>query len=622
MPVNSVGKLVCRMIKNRSQTSNIESLVEFTSSEKILLTVITCLRVVTNLFDIVGLATVALLATLLSSYPMLPNSGWARDALIYIGFSEEVSEENLVAIASLAAGFFIMKSIFSALLIRKTIFALARQENRISGEILYQWIDSTSTGMSDETSKEKTIYALMHSLNMLVSKRTSALITIFAEACFLIILLAVLFVYAPMITTSLALYFLLVSFVLQRLVLGKIKEKSSRSVTFWLESSSKISDTINLFPIISVNGQRRKFINLILLKRRQTISVVSEIDYLVTLPRYAIEASLYIGIVIATLALLLFEPESAIEKLAIFFVAATRIVPSLLPLQQSITNFQTASAQGGPARDFIKSVETGFLDKMSYIKNAPNISRKREDLSSSIISLNNVSYSVNGSQILNRICLEIPKGKTTSLIGPSGSGKSTTLEIILGIKHPTEGEVIVNSNRPHLSIDVGLPNAAYIPQQTQLIEGTLRENLILPQSEDTNITDPDIWEMLTKLGLADRLLISNLGLDQPISSSTTSLSGGELQRIGVARALLAKPDLLILDEATSALDAESERIVQLLIQNYSEGHTVLAVAHRMATVVSSDLIVMLENGEVIESGSYQDLVESSKEFRELLSDFI
>ena len=137
--------------------ANIESLVDFTSSEKILLTVITCLRVVTNLFDIVGLATVALLATLLSSYPVLPNSGWARDALIYIGFSEEVSEENLVAIASLAAGFFILKSIFSALLIRKTIFALARQENRISGAILYQWIDSTSTGMSDETSKEKTI---------------------------------------------------------------------------------------------------------------------------------------------------------------------------------------------------------------------------------------------------------------------------------------------------------------------------------------------------------------------------------------------------------------------------------------------------------------------------------
>ena len=149
-----------------------------------------------------------------------------------------------------------------------------------------------------------------------------------------------------------------------------------------------------------------------------------------------------------------------------------------------------------------------------------------------------------------------------------------------------------------------------------MFNGTLRENLLLPQSKNLVIDDAQIWDLIEKLKLDLRLKKSNQGLEQSIGSGGENFSGGEMQRIGIARALLSSPRLLLLDEATSALDPLTEEIVQNIFKSYAHKITIVEVAHRLATVTKSDNIIFMKSGTIEDMGSFDNLMKSSADFQE------
>lgn len=215
--------------------------------------------------------------------------------------------------------------------------------------------------------------------------------------------------------------------------------------------------------------------------------------------------------------------------------------------------------------------------------------------SASYKALSNISFSVN-------------RGETIAFVGPSGSGKSTLVKLLVGLYTPLEGNVIYNNiSYNQIEIDELRAQLGFVTQDTQLFSGTIKENLLFVKP---NATDEQINEALERASCNNLLERSENGLHTVIGEGGMKLSGGEKQRLSIARALLRKPKLLVFDEATSALDSITEEEITNTIQQIGtrkEQITVL-IAHRLSTIMHADKIFVLEKGEIIETGKHEELL--------------
>jgi ABC-type multidrug transport system fused ATPase/permease subunit len=222
------------------------------------------------------------------------------------------------------------------------------------------------------------------------------------------------------------------------------------------------------------------------------------------------------------------------------------------------------------------------------------------------IEFSNVSFTYPGrEQTINKISIYIQKGCMTALVGESGSGKSTIADLILGLQIPDDGQVLIdNVSLNDLKQNSFRERIGYVPQDPLLFYTSIRENLLWANEK---ASENDLWVAL-KLANAENF-VKNLseGIDTIVGERGARLSGGQRQRIALARALLRKPDLLILDEATSALDSESEQLIQQSIDEISNNTTILIVAHRLSTIAKAKQVYVLQNGNVIEEGSFDNL---------------
>ncbi|RBP85149.1 ABC transporter ATP-binding protein [Marinomonas rhizomae] len=203
----------------------------------------------------------------------------------------------------------------------------------------------------------------------------------------------------------------------------------------------------------------------------------------------------------------------------------------------------------------------------------------------------------------------IDAGKFCAIIGPSGSGKSTLLNLLAGFQSPSSGRITLGDVAIE---DIGTRNLyqslLHVGQQVQLFSGTLRENLLIA---DNQATDEMLFLALESVGLCQLVKNLPLGLEQPIGENGMYLSGGEKQRLSIARALLRRADILLLDEPTSALDSDTQaKVLESLHQVY-KNKTIVMVAHRLETVVQADKIILLENGHISAIGSHQELLKCS-----------
>ncbi|RKT36273.1 ATP-binding cassette subfamily B protein [Microbacterium sp. AG1240] len=218
-------------------------------------------------------------------------------------------------------------------------------------------------------------------------------------------------------------------------------------------------------------------------------------------------------------------------------------------------------------------------------------------------------------EVLRGVSFTVPRGARIALVGPSGAGKSTTLSLIERFYDPTAGAILLDGtdvralDRAELRSRLG-----YVEQDAPTLAGTIAENLRLASPE---ASDADIERVLHAVNLGDVLDRNPLGVDAPVGESGVMLSGGERQRLAIARALLAAPPILLLDESTSSLDGLNEQRMRDAIDAVAAGRTLIVIAHRLSTVVDSDLIVVLENGRVVGQGTHSELVESTPLYRDL-----
>jgi ABC-type multidrug transport system fused ATPase/permease subunit len=220
--------------------------------------------------------------------------------------------------------------------------------------------------------------------------------------------------------------------------------------------------------------------------------------------------------------------------------------------------------------------------------------------------------------VLTSLSLSIQPGQFCALVGPSGAGKSTVIALLERFYRPATGSISINGldiSRHHSTSF--RDDIAYVPQENVLFHGTIRFNLILGARPGHTPTDAELEEACRLANIHDTIVALPQGYDTEVGSSGSQLSGGQRQRLSIARALVRKPKLLLLDESTSALDAESEKALELGLERAVQGQgvTVVAIAHRLRTIVRADVIFLVEDGKVVDQGKHEELVKRSETYR-------
>lgn len=230
------------------------------------------------------------------------------------------------------------------------------------------------------------------------------------------------------------------------------------------------------------------------------------------------------------------------------------------------------------------------------------------------ITFQDVSFTYKGDEkpVLSHLNFKIQPGETVAFAGGSGSGKTTILNLAIGFLKADSGQVLVDGNDlMELDLHSYRKQIAVVPQQSILFTGTLRENITYGSE---SISEEQLWNVIRAANLEEVVQKLPDGLDTMITEHGENLSGGQRQRISIARAFLRNPKILILDEATSALDSISEKKIQDSIQKLVKGRTTLIVAHRLSTIRNADRIAVIEKGNVLECGSYEELIEKKGAF--------
>ena len=227
------------------------------------------------------------------------------------------------------------------------------------------------------------------------------------------------------------------------------------------------------------------------------------------------------------------------------------------------------------------------------------------------MKFSNVTFSYNGNEnVLSNINLTVPKGNMIAIVGPSGAGKSSLIDLIMGFYYPKSGAFLVDSIPiQEINLHSWRKIIGYITQQPFLFNATIRENLAWANQE---ATDTDIREACELANAAEFIDAMDKKVDTVVGERGVRLSGGQSQRICLARALIKKPEILILDEATSSLDSHSELMIQKSIEYLSQKTTIVSIAHRLSTIRKADYIYHIEAGKIVEEGSFADLISIKK----------
>ena len=233
------------------------------------------------------------------------------------------------------------------------------------------------------------------------------------------------------------------------------------------------------------------------------------------------------------------------------------------------------------------------------------------------IRMDHVSYGYEGrSRARQDMSLTVPKGKTVALVGLSGCGKSTTASLLMRFCDPLSGNIYIEGNDYcSMKPEELRKHIAMVPQQVNLFSGTIRENLMLA---DPDADDASLLEALEEAGLGSFIHSQSKGLDSDVGNAGSSLSGGQRQKMGIARALLSRAEYMIFDEATSSVDPQSEKEIWATIGHLAETRTLIIISHRMSSVQNADCIYVLKDGMVAQHGTHETLMNEGGLYKELV----
>lgn len=438
------------------------------------------------------------------------------------------------------------------------------------------------------------------------------MVYLISDISLLVILIAGLFIADTIIALSTLLVFSMVAFLLYRIMRHRVQNLGGKQAEYSIESSQRVTEVIHSYRELVVKDRREFYANEIGNFRLKLADSTAELSFMQNISKYAIEMTVVIGgLLIAGIQFATQTASHAIAVLAIFLAASTRIAPAVLRVQQGLLQIRGSIALATPTLELIDALgKPEVIEK--FIDTDIDFEHKEFH---SRISVQNVSFTYPNSvvKVLDDISLEIDPGLVVAIVGSSGAGKTTLVDIILGILEPDQGSVLI-SNLSSIQAIKKWPGAiGYVPQDVTIINGTVAQNVGMGY-KNVEKYENQIRYALRVAQLEDLIATLPLGILSEVGDRGTKFSGGQRQRLGIARAMFTQPRLIILDEATSSLDGETEAIISESIQAMKGNTTVLMIAHRLSTVREADVVIYLDKGKLIAKGTFTEV-------RNLVPDF-
>ena len=559
-------------------------------------------RALLSLFDLVGILAIGFIAT--STAVFLTSGSDPQRVLEFAGL--EIPAVNAQTLPWVAAGVLFLllaKAFFSVILTRQAAYFVAHVEAR-SARTIAEVRFGGDLGAARKKSREEMMYAIQSGSPQAFNTLLNSVNTIVTEATlFIVVCLGFMFI-DPVATLAAIIYFGLIAFTIQFFV-GSLTTKAAEiNRESSVKGSVAISDLLSVFRELHVLGKRNKFIDKIYKSRVAAADSAATAYFLSGMPRYIIEAALLIGVALFILSQALSgDIVKSAATIGVFLSGGFRLTAALLPLQSSLLTIKSAIPAAATAHE---TLGLASLDNYPEQKPDHEASLGREDSRAIGVEFSEVTFSYPDSNddVIHNISFSIEPGSQVALMGPSGAGKSTLADLLCKVLRPTGGSIVMSYSVDPGDGDKSIGRVSYVPQRPGIISGSILENVAL--AVDTDDVDRD--QALKAVQLANLgELIADLpqGLDTQLGKLQDGLSGGQMQRLGLARALYSKPGLLVMDEATSALDAESEAEIQRALDNMRGKVTVVLIAHRLNTIQHADKVFLIEDGKLRDSGSFK-----------------
>lgn len=559
----------------------------------------------TALLDIIGIFFVGVVGALVASYLVASNlNATVLDVVTLFGL-ENYSTKFLIFIFSLLTlVFFTLKSFLSVFISHRVLIFYSQKQTEFS-TMLYRKLLKSSFGWLKKQNSERIYTAIDVGSHAIFIRVIGNSILIISDTMLLFFVLIFLVLFNPIVSFFTFVFFLFIAIILQK-VIGKKASDYGKSYTENLMSSSGLlTIASSSFKEIFVMNKKDYFVD----KFRNSDSLKSIATakglWIQQIPKYIFEIALAIGIFLLSFSLLI-ESVNNISVLMIFTVASGRLVPAIFRIQSSVLGINLAYSNALVAVNFLDELQVrdDFKSKIpdDSLLNAPSI------------EINSLFYKFPGTNnyLLEDISINIGAGEIVAFVGQSGTGKTTLVDLILNIYEPDKGKIIVKDGLK--KVTVGQVNGiAYVPQHPLILKGSIAENIAFGMDrKDVNLDALNY--AITNANLDALIKTLPDGVDTELSNLGGILSGGEKQRIALARALYMKPKLLVIDEGTSALDYTSEKSITESLMALQGSVTIIIVAHRITTIKKIKEIYFLDSGKVIGSGNYLTLQRLVPEF--------
>lgn len=568
-------------------------------------------QVVISVLDLVGVALIGVVGALaVATVGGQPPPERVMAMISGFGGSGMSETARIAAFAGAAAALLLAKSVLSPLLAARTLTFLARREVVVSGRLARELLSRPLTFVQKRSSQE-TAAALVQGANAATIGVLGQMVVGASEIALLTMLSVALLIVNPVVALGSIVFFILVGVVLQRVMGHRAGAYGASRYRADVASIVAVQEAIGCYREITVADRRSLYVGRIQGLRAQAARASAGNQLVNMLPKYVYEATLVVGAF--SLAGVLFATQPipiAAGTFALFLAAATRVMPSLLRLQTATLTIRLSAGTAEAAFALAEDLDNPLA--------APEGEEVDENIRRALVSdypdfrptigLENVTITYPGADApaVRGFSIAVAPGQSVALVGRSGAGKSTLADVILGVLQPDAGEVTVGGLPPVDAVRRWPGGIAYVPQDVMLVDDSVRANVALGLPRDA-IDDDRVWEVLRRARLIDYVLEQTEGLDTQIGERGLRISGGQRQRLGIARALYTRPRLLVLDEATSALDAETEQAITKTLEELEEDVTTVIIAHRLSTVRHADLVVYLEGGRALARGTFDQV---------------
>lgn len=572
---------------------------------------VTLIQVAMGLLDLLGVALIGILGALAVTgvQSRIPGNR-VQAALNFLNLSEFSFQAQAAILGLLATIILVTRTLLSIFFTKRTLLFLSRRGAVLSAHLISKLLSQSLLVVQSRTTQE-TLYALTIGVTIITIGILGNLVSLISDFALLTVMAFGLFLVDPILALCAFAVFALIGFLLYRLLNTKAERLGIRDSRLNIKSNEKIVEVLDSYRESVVKNRRHYYASEVSKLRLELSEIQADLAFMPFVGKYVIETSVVLGaLLISGFQFLTQDAAHAVATLSVFLAAGSRIAPAILRVQQGAISMRGSLGSAGPTLELISSlrnVEVSLEPTREFTHNYGDFIPKVDLIDVSL------RYPNQNFPAISEINLNISAGSTVAVVGSSGAGKTTLIDVLLGILNPSGGKVII-SGLPPMDAILKWPGAiSYVPQDVEIINGTIRQNIALGFPLDL-ATDEKVLQSIKLTNLEEFIASLPDGIDTQVGERGAKISGGQRQRLGIARALFTNPKLLVLDEATSALDGETEANVSNEIMNLQGGVTVIFIAHRLSTVRNSDKVIYMNNGRILCTGTFEEVRKAVPDF--------